>query len=121
MQLKGESKTNSAALEVPFRPSWCVGGRLLKTDGQICGSRSMQALATLLVVLAVGHASHAGPDREARDRALKALCPIALKAGGIWGDDNINGAIATIDSGANWPDGAQETAYQVCNYGGYLR
>ena len=65
-------------------------------------------------------AAQSAPDQDARERALKVLCPIGLKAGGIWGDDNINGAIATIEFGQNWPDNAQGSAYKLCNYGGYL-
>ena len=74
--------------------------------------------ASVLSVTAIS--AQAAPDQGARQKALRALCPIGLKAGGIWGDDNINAAIATIDSGTNWPDSAQGTAYKVCNYGGYL-
>ena len=66
-------------------------------------------------------ATNAAPDKEARVKALKALCPIGLKAGGIWGDEDINAAIATINFGQNWPDNAQATAYKLCNYGGYLK
>ena len=75
-------------------------------------------VASVLSIIAV--VAQAAPDQAARQKALRALCPIGLKAGGIWGDDNINAAIATIDSGTNWPDSAQGTAYKVCNYGGYL-
>ena len=83
----------------------------------------MKALPLLLasVLSATAIAAQAAPDQAARQRALRALCPIGLKAGGIWGDEHINAAIATIDSGTNWPDSAQATAYNVCNYGGYLR
>jgi len=68
-----------------------------------------------------GIAAQAAPDQAARQRALKALCPIGLKAGGIWGDDNINAAIATIEFGQNWPDSAEGSAYKLCNFGGYLK
>ena len=82
----------------------------------------MKAVPLLIALSlgATGVAAQAPPDQAARQRALKALCPIGLKAGGIWGDDNINGAIATIEFGKNWPDSAQGSAYKLCNYGGYL-
>ena len=80
----------------------------------------MKAFAAVLLALATSFPSYAAPDQQARQKALRALCPIALKAGGIWGDENLNAAIATIDSGQNWPDSAQATAYKLCNYGGYL-
>ena len=55
------------------------------------------------------------------DEALSALCKIGLKAdGGIWKNDDINAAIASIKWGRNWVDTAQATAYKTCNYGGYL-
>ena len=80
----------------------------------------MKVFAAVLLALAASFPSYASPDQQARQKALRALCPIALKAGGIWGDENLNAAIATIDSGQNWPDSAQATAYKLCNYGGYL-
>ena len=53
--------------------------------------------------------------------ALSALCRIGLKAdGGIWKNDDINAAIASIKWGRNWVDTAQVTAYKTCNYKGYL-
>ena len=73
------------------------------------------------VLSATAVAAQATPDQAARQKALRALCPIGLKAGGIWGDDNINGAIATIEFGQSWPDSAQGSAYKLCNYGGYLK
>ena len=72
---------------------------------------------------ATGIAAQAAPNRAARKRALRALCPIAESAGGPWGDDNLTAAIANINGGpnpANWPENAQETAYKTCRYGGYL-
>ena len=39
---------------------------------------------------------------------------------GIWKNDDINAAIASIKWGRNWGDTAQATAYKTCNYGGYL-
>ena len=55
------------------------------------------------------------------NQALFALCKIGLKAdGGIWKNDDINAAIASIKWGRNWGDTAQATAYKTCNYGGYL-
>ena len=80
----------------------------------------MKVLVVFLLAIATSNPAHAAPDQQARQKALRSLCPIALKAGGIWGDDNLNAAIATIDSGQNWPDNAQATAYKLCNYGGYL-
>ena len=88
----------------------------------------MKVIALFLLALAVSLPAHADPDQKARQKALRALCPIALKAGGGWGDDNLNAAIATINSGQNWPDPEQNwshnalaTAYKLCNYGGYMR
>ena len=58
---------------------------------------------------------------ESEDKALSALCKIGLNAdGGIWSNDDINAAIASIKWGRNWGDTAQATAYKTCNYGGYL-
>ena len=55
------------------------------------------------------------------NQALFALCKIGLNAdGGIWENNNINAAIATIKFGENWPDKSQATAYKTCNYGGYI-
>ncbi|WP_186538680.1 hypothetical protein [Synechococcus sp. BIOS-E4-1] len=88
----------------------------------------MKVIALFLLALAVSLPAHADPDKQARKKALRALCPIALKAGGGWRDDNLNAAIATIDSGQNWLDPGQiwsknalATAYKLCNYGGYMR
>ena len=83
----------------------------------------MKAVPLLVasVLTATAIAAQAAPDQAARQKALRALCPIGLKAGGIWGDDNINGAIATIEFGQNWPDSAEGSAYKLCNYGGYLK
>ena len=63
---------------------------------------------------------------DAEQEALKALCKIGLNAdGGIWKNEDINAAIASIAWGTNWPDGAQATAYKTCNgshpYGAYGR
>ena len=64
------------------------------------------------------------PKKKLNDserKALNALCKIGLKAdGGIWKNDDINAAIASIKWGRNWGDTAQATAYKTCNYGGYL-
>ena len=58
---------------------------------------------------------------DSEDEALSALCKIGLNAdGGIWDNDDINAAIASIKWGRNWVDTAQATAYKTCNYGGYL-
>ncbi len=58
---------------------------------------------------------------ESEDKALSALCKIGLNAdGGIWSNDDINAAIASIKWGRHWGDTAQATAYKTCNYGGYL-
>jgi hypothetical protein len=77
----------------------------------------------LFVLVLLGLA--AGPAAEARtaaeNQALRTLCPIGLKADGIWGNERINAAIATIGFGSKWPDNAQATAYKLCNEGGYLR
>ena len=67
----------------------------------------MKALAIALLTLATRCPAHAVPsefgispasipDMETRQQALKRLCPIAQKAGGGWGDDNINRGIASI-------------------------
>ena len=58
---------------------------------------------------------------ESEDKALSALCKIGLNAdGGIWNNDDINAAIASIKWGRHWVDTAQATAYKTCNCGGYL-
>ena len=58
---------------------------------------------------------------DSEDEALSALCKIGLNAdGGIWNNDDINAAIASIKLGLHWGDTAQATAYKTCNYGGYL-
>lgn len=67
----------------------------------------------------------AGAAVEARtaseNQALRALCPIGLRADGNFGNKRINAAIATIGFGNDWPDHAEATAYKLCNYGGYLK
>ena len=61
------------------------------------------------------------PDLQARQQALKLLCPIAQEAGGGWGDDNINRGIASIQYGEEWPPNrAQVSAYKLCLYEGSL-
>ena len=80
----------------------------------------MRTLALFLMALAACLPAHAGSDQEATAKALRALCPIGMRAGGTWGDDDINAAIATIGFGSTWPDSAQATAYKLCSYGGYL-
>ena len=58
---------------------------------------------------------------DSEDEALSSLCKIGLNAdGGIWDNDDINAAIASIKWGLNWVDTAQATAYKTCDYGGYL-
>ena len=58
---------------------------------------------------------------KSEQEALKALCKIGLNAdGGIWSNDDINAAIASIKFGEHWPDYASATAYKTCNWGGYL-
>ena len=83
----------------------------------------MKVFAALLLALATSYPTYAAPDKEARQKALSALCPIGLKAGGIWGDDDINVAITVLGFGTDaseWPDHPQAAAYKLCNYGGYL-
>ena len=92
----------------------------------------MKALAIALLALATRCPAHAVPaefgnspasipDMEARQQALKRLCPIAQKAGGGWGDDNINRGIASIQWGEEWPPNrAQSSAYKLCLQDGYL-
>ena len=58
---------------------------------------------------------------DSEQEALKALCKIGLNAdGGIWDNEDINAAIASIKFGTNWPDKPQASAYKTCNKGGYL-
>ena len=58
---------------------------------------------------------------QSERKALKALCEIGLNAdGGIWSNDDINAAIASIKWGRHWGDTAEGTAYKTCNWGGYL-
>ena len=92
----------------------------------------MKDLAIALLALAASCPAHAVPpefgispksipDMEARQQALKLLCPIARKAGGGWGDDNLNRGIASIEWGEDWPPNrAQSSTYKLCNHGGYL-
>ena len=59
---------------------------------------------------------------ESENKALEALCKIGLNADdGIWSNEDINAAIASISWGRHWPDTASGTAYKTCNYGGYLK
>ena len=92
----------------------------------------MKDLAIALLALAASCPAHAVPpefgispetipDVEARQQALKLLCPIARKAGGGWGDDNLNRGIASVEWGEKWPPNrAQSSAYKLCKHGGYL-
>ena len=58
---------------------------------------------------------------NSESKALKSLCKIGLNAdGGIWDNDDINAAIASISWGRHWPDTAESTAYKACDRGGYL-
>ena len=58
---------------------------------------------------------------DSEDEALSALCKIGLNAdGGIWDNDDINAAIASIKLGRHWGDTAEGTAYKTYNFGGYL-
>ena len=93
----------------------------------------MKALAVALLALAACSPAHAVPaefgisaesipDIESRKQALKLLCPIAQKAGGGWGDDNINKAIASIEYGEEWPPNrAQSSAYKLCLLDGSVK
>ena len=93
----------------------------------------MKALAVALLALAScfpaqavpsesGISPESIPDMESRKQALKLLCPIAQKAGGGWGDDNINRAIASIEYGEEWPPNrAQSSAYKLCLLDGFLK
>ena len=81
----------------------------------------MRSALSVLVLLGLGTGTAAHARTNAENQALRALCPIGLKADGIWGNERINAAIATIGFGNNWPDGAQATAYKLCNAGGYLK
>jgi len=57
-----------------------------------------------------------------KEEMLPVLCKAGLKRDkGIWSDDKINNAIASIKWGENYPDNLQATAYKTCNYGGYLK
>ena len=92
----------------------------------------MKDLAIALLALAASCPAHAvppefgispksTPDMEARQKALRLLCPIARKAGGGWGDDNLNRGIASVEWGEKWPPNrAQSSAYKLCKHGGYL-
>ena len=92
----------------------------------------MKDLAIALLALVASCPAHAVPpefgispetipDVEARQQALKLLCPIARKAGGGWGDDNLNRGIASVEWGEKWPPNrAQSSAYKLCKHGGYL-
>ena len=89
---------------------------------------AMKVFAAVMMALAAGCAANAEPspesirDSEARQQALKLLCPIAHKAGGGWGDDNINRGIASIQYGEEWPPNrAQFSAYKLCLIRGYSK
>ena len=57
-----------------------------------------------------------------KDEMLPVLCQVGLKTDkGIWSDNKINNAIASIKFGENYPDNLKATAYKTCNYGGYLK
>ena len=57
-----------------------------------------------------------------KEEMLPVLCKAGLKTDkGIWSDDKINNAIASIKWGENYPDNLQATAYKTCNSGGYLK
>ena len=57
-----------------------------------------------------------------KDEMLQVLCQAGLKTdNGIWSDNKINNAIASIKFGKTYPDNLQATAYKTCNYGGYLK
>lgn len=81
----------------------------------------MKLALTVLVLIAANAGAPVSARTAAENQALRALCPIGLRAEGIWGNERINAAIATIGFGSNWPDSAQATAYKLCNYGGYLK
>jgi hypothetical protein len=81
----------------------------------------MKSALSVLVLLGLAAGTAAEARTAAENQALRAFCPIGLKADGIWGNERINAAIATIGFGSNWPDSAQATAYKLCNAGGYLK
>ena len=57
-----------------------------------------------------------------KEEMLPVLCQAGLKTDkGIWSDNKINNAIASIKFGENYPDNLKATAYKTCNYGGYLK
>ena len=70
-----------------------------------------------------GHTPGINPPSRRLDfveeTALKALCPLALRANGPFGNPGINAAISSIAFGKNWPDNDAATAYKVCNFRGY--
>ncbi len=95
-------------------------------------STAMKVFAAVLLALAAschvsaepspGPSPESIPDLEARQAALKLLCPIAQKAGGGWGDDNINRGIASLQYGEEWPPNwAQFSAYKLCLIRGYSK
>ena len=80
----------------------------------------MRSALSVMVLLWVTAATVVKARTASENEALRALCPIGLRANG-WGNKRINEAIATIGFGNDWPDKAQATAYKLCNYGGYLK
>ena len=92
----------------------------------------MRVFAVFLLALSASCPANAEPsagpspasiaDVEAREHALKLLCPIAQKAGGGWGDDNINRGVASIEWGQEWPSNrAQISAYKLCMNEGFAK
>lgn len=87
-------------------------------DWRIARKASKAALALLLIA---GGGVPADALTADEDGVLRVLCRAGLSAnGGTWASERINGAIATLAFGREWPDGPQATAYKTCNAGGYL-
>ena len=85
------------------------------------GNSGMRSALSVMVLLWVTAATAVQARTASENQALRALCPIGLRANGIWGNERINAAIATIGFGNDWPETAQDTAYKLCNYGGFLK
>ena len=124
--LNKDQTTNGASVGRRF------GGAVWLTIDPSDISTAMKVCAVVFLALAAscnvnaepspGPSPESIPDLEARKHSLKLLCPIAQKAGGGWGDDNINRGIASIEYGEEWPPNrAQFSAYKLCLIRGYSK
>ena len=60
------------------------------------GNSRMRSALSVMVLLWVTAATAVQARTASENQALRALCPIGLRANGIWGNERINAAIATL-------------------------